>query len=239
MKNGMEGKLMSENDGTIHIFLAGDSTVANCPVHEYPMSGWGQVLPKFFNNKVKIINEAKGGASSNTFIEEGRLNKILEKIKVDDYLFIQFGHNDQKSYGTDARTTYKDCLLQFINGANEKGTHPVLITSVQRRSFNNEGKIVNTLGEYPETMRSLAREKDIPLIDLWQKSKTLYESFSVEKSKRLFMWAKPNELTNYPNGIEDNTHFSEFGATEIAKLVIEGIKELQIPLMNYIIHTES
>lgn len=235
----MEEKLMSDYDGIIHIFLAGDSTVANCPAHEFPMSGWGQVLPLFFNNKVVIINEAKGGASSNTFIEEGRLNKILEKIKADDYLFIQFGHNDQKSYGTDAKTTYKDCLLQFINGAKEKSAHPVLITSVQRRCFNNEGKIVNTLDEYPEAMRSLARETDVPLIDLWQKSKTLYESLGVEESKRLFMWAKPNELTNYPNGIEDNTHFSEFGATEIAKLVIEGIKELQMPLINYINHSGS
>jgi len=220
---------------TISIYLAGDSTVANCPEHEAPMAGWGQVIQSFFNSPVVVHNEAMGGRSSNSFIEEGRLKSILERIQEGDYLFIQFGHNDQKSYGTDPFTTYQMSLQQYINGAREKNAIPILLTSVHRRKFNEFGEIENTLGEYPNAMIDLAKKLDVPLIDLWKKTKLLYETLGVEKSKELFTIFPPNVEQNYPEGIEDNTHFSINGATKVAQLVIEGIRELKIPLCKYVV----
>lgn len=220
---------------TISIYLAGDSTVANCPEHEAPMAGWGQVFQSFFNGHVVVHNEAMGGRSSNSFIEEGRLKAILDRIQEGDYLFIQFGHNDQKSYGTDPFTTYQMSLQQYINGAREKRAIPILLTSVHRRKFNELGEIDNTLGEYPIAMIDLAKKLDVPLIDLWKKTKILYETLGFEKSKELFTIFPPNVEPNYPEGIEDNTHFSMNGATKVAQLVIEGIRELEIPLCKYVV----
>ena len=221
---------MENQNERIQVFLAGDSTVANCPEHEAPMAGWGQVLGSFFTEQVIVHNEARGGRSSNSFITERRLTSILERIRPNDYLFIQFGHNDQKTYGTEPFTTYQSCLTQYITGAREKGAIPVLVTSVHRRSFDSEGKLVNTLGDYPEAMKQLAALSNVPLLDLWSKTEGFYQSLGVEGSKRLFVWFEPDEHPNYPKGIQDNTHFCEEGATEIAKLVIEGIQELQLPL---------
>lgn len=219
---------------TINIFLAGDSTVANCPPQEAPMAGWGQVFQTFFSEQVRIYNHAKGGASTNSFIEEGRLKTILDAIKPNDYLFIQFGHNDQKSYGTEPYTTYQSYLTEYINGAREKSAIPILITSVHRRNFDENGNLVNTLGEYPLSMIQLAKKLDVQLINLLEKTEHLYQSLGMEDSKQLFTWFAPNENPNYPDGIQDNTHFCETGAREVAKLVIEGVKELQLPIVPFI-----
>ena len=218
----------------IKIYLAGDSTVAYCPPNEAPMAGWGQIFQSFFTEDVKVHNHAKGGASTNSFIEEGRLNTILESIETGDYLFIQFGHNDQKSYGTEAYTTYQSYLTEYILGAREKGAIPILITSVHRRNFDENGRLVNTLGDYPLSMMELARKLEVPLIDLWAKTAKLYQSLGVEKSKQLFTWFNANEHPNYPEGIQDNTHFCETGAREVGKLVLEGINELHLPLTIFI-----
>ncbi|WP_307344703.1 rhamnogalacturonan acetylesterase [Metabacillus malikii] len=225
---------MSETIKPISIYLAGDSTVANCPKHEAPMAGWGQVFQQFFTNELTVHNEAKGGRSSNSFIEEGRLTKILDSIQEGDYLFVQFGHNDQKSYGTEPFTTYQSCLQQYIFGAREKGATPILLTSVHRRKFDENGFVVNTLGEYPIAMKQVAKNLDVTLIDLWKKTKVLYETLGVEESKSLFTIFPPDVEENYPDGIEDNTHFCEKGAFEVAKLVIEALREQNIPLIKYI-----
>ncbi|MEH7117349.1 rhamnogalacturonan acetylesterase [Neobacillus vireti] len=218
----------------VHIFLAGDSTVAHCPPQEAPMAGWGQVFQSFFTEDVKVHNHAKGGASTNSFIEEGRLETILESIQPGDYLFIQFGHNDQKTYGTEAFTTYQSYLTEYIRGAREKGATPILITSVHRRNFDKNETIVNTLGDYPKSMMQLAEKEDVQLIDLWSKTAKLYQSLGVEGSKQLFTWFDANEHPNYPAGIQDNTHFCETGASEVGKLVIEGIRELQLPIVSLV-----
>ena len=215
--------------------MAGDSTVANCPAHEAPMAGWGQLFQELFKNNLIVHNHAMGGRSSNSFIEEGRLQTILDQIQANDFLFIQFGHNDQKSYGTEPYTTYQSSLLKYINGAREKGAHPILVTSVHRRRFDSEGNLENTLGEYPSAMIQLANSLEVPLIDLSSKTKQLYQSLGVEKSKQLFTIFPPNTQSNYPDGIEDNTHFSEKGALEVAKLVVEGIKELHLPIEEYLL----
>lgn len=218
----------------IRLFLAGDSTVATCPPHEAPMAGWGQVAAEFFTDQVTIINAAKGGRSSNSFIEEGLLDGIWENIAPGDYLFIQFGHNDQKDYGTETWTTFPHYLTQYIDGARERGAIPVLITSVHRRTFGDDGTIDNSLGDYPVSMKKLADEKDVPLIDLHEKTKSLYESYGPERSKELFTWFAPGENENYPDGIEDNTHFCETGARKVAALVAEGVKELKLSLKTYV-----
>ncbi|WP_246040270.1 GDSL-type esterase/lipase family protein [Ectobacillus funiculus] len=126
------------------------------------------------------------------------MTSILERIRPNDYLFIQFGHNDQKTYGTEPFTTYQSCLTQYITGAREKGAIPVLVTSVHRRSFDSEGKLVNTLGDYPEAMKQLAALSNVPLLDLWSKTEGFYQSLGVEGSKRLFVWFEPDKHPNYP-----------------------------------------
>lgn len=218
----------------INIFLAGDSTVANCPPHEAPMAGWGQFFQSFFTDDIKVNNHAKGGASTNSFIEEGRLSTILELIQPGDYLFIQFGHNDQKEYGTQPFTTYQSYLTEYVNGAREKGATPILVTSVHRRNFDENGRLVNTLGDYPKAMIELAETLEVKLINLWGKTARLYQSLGLEGSKKLFTWFDKNENPNYPDGIQDNTHFCQFGALEVGKLVVEGINELQLPIGRFI-----
>lgn len=218
----------------IHIFLAGDSTVASCPRNEAPMAGWGQMFQSFFTEGVKIHNFAKGGASTNTFIEIGYLDIILEFIQPNDYLFIQFGHNDQKSFGTEPFTTYQSYLTEYINGARAKGAVPILVTSVHRRNFDEQGQLVNTLGDYPVSMIQVAEKLDVHFINLWEKTEKLYQTLGVQGSKQLFTQFAPNEHPNYPDGIEDNTHFCEHGAMEVGKLVIQGIKELQLPIISFI-----
>jgi lysophospholipase L1-like esterase len=217
-----------------YIFLAGDSTVANCPRSEAPMAGWGQVFQSFFTDDIKVLNFAKGGASTNTFIEQGYLDIILEFIQPNDYLFIQFGHNDQKSFGTQPFTTYQSYLTEYINGARERGAIPVLITSVNRRNFDENNILVHTLGDYPKAMIQLAEKLDVQVINLLEKTEKLYQSLGPEGSKQLFTWFGAHEHPNYPEGIQDNTHFCEHGAREVGKLVIEGIKELQLPIVSFI-----
>ncbi|MCH1625451.1 rhamnogalacturonan acetylesterase [Ferdinandcohnia quinoae] len=220
------------------IFIAGDSTVEDVPSEKGNTQGWGQQLPSFFSENVKIINEAKGGRSSKSFIDEGRLQNILSEIQKDDFLFIQFGHNDQKiedpARGTDPYTTYQEYLTQYVVGVREKEAIPIFITSVNRRKFDEEGRFVNGLGDYPDAMRQLAFTLNVPLLDLCEKSKELYERLGVEQTKQLFAWY---ELEN-PDTSSDNTHFGRYGAREIAKLVIEGIKELQLPFAEFIVENE-
>lgn len=223
---------------TTTIFLAGDSTVTDETEDNFPFAGWGQMLPQWFRAEVAVSNHAKSGRSSKSFIGEGRLDTILQSIQANDYLFIQFGHNDQKSdeeRHTDPFTTYQEHLMRYIDAARERGAHPVLITSVQRRFFAPDGTIVDTHGEYLTAMRELAASEQVPLIDLAERSKALFEALGPEETKSVFMWAAPGEFIHFPRGVEDNTHFQENGAIRIAKLVADGIRELRLqPLTLYL-----
>lgn len=216
------------------IYIAGDSTV--CDQENEPFIGWGQMIPCFFTSNIAIANYAYSGRSSKSFIEEGRLDDIINRIREGDYLFIQFGHNDQKedSRHTEPYSTYKEMLRVYIDKARVKGAIPVLITPMHRRFFNENGKIINTLGQYPDAMRQLAKEENVFLIDLNEKSERLFNYYGPDGTKKLFIYASPGEYSDYPNGIEDNTHFSEFGAYEIARIVAEEIKNKIVPLGNYI-----
>ncbi|MEW9672764.1 rhamnogalacturonan acetylesterase [Ammoniphilus sp. 3BR4] len=244
---GGSGALVSDvqansSNGTarnsVTVYLAGDSTVSNYESHLAPRAGWGQVFDEMFDDKIIVKNEAVSGRSSKSFIDEGRLAPILDQIEKGDYLFIQFGHNDEKiedpTRYTEPYTTYKSHLKQYIDGAREKGAIPVLITPVERRRFTAEGLARDSHGEYPEAMKELGLEENVPVIDLTAKSKALFNELGPEGTKKVFLWLDPGVNPNYPNGVQDNTHFQEEGAKQIARLVIEGIDESKLYLRNHL-----
>lgn len=215
----------------INLYLAGDSTVTDQPEDGFPYAGWGQMLPHLLKHDVVVANHAVSGRSSKSFIGEGRLDSILDEIKANDFLFIQFGHNDQKpdeERATDSSTTYKQYLQQYIDGARDKGAHPILITSVHRRFYETNGRLQNTHGAYLEAVRKLAMDQAVPLIDLSERSKQLFEELGPEETKSIFMWGAPGEFMHFPGGIADNTHFQEQGAILIASLIADGIREAAI-----------
>lgn len=227
----------------ITIYLAGDSTVSNYPTTLSPRSGWGQELAKRFDEKIMVINLAKRGRSSKSFINEGRLDRILTDIKKGDYLFIQFGHNDEKikdpTRYTNPATTYKSYLKQYIEGAREKGAIPILVTPVERMRFTAEGNALETHGLYPNAMKELGKDENVPVIDLAAKSKELFQQLGPDRTKKLFMWLNAGENPYYPNGAMDSTHFQEKGAEVIADLVIEGIVELKLPLQEHVLNVHK
>lgn len=226
-------------DARIKVYLAGDSTVSNYSDSLAPRAGWGQVIGERFDKDVVVINEAKPGRSSKSFIEEGRLTRILTHIDQGDYLFIQFGHNDAKikdpARYTEPYTSYKSYLKQYIDGAKAKNAIPVLVTPVERRRFDESGTAVNSHGSYPEAMKELGKEEDVPVIDLTGKSRALFQELGPEKTKDIILWAEPGKNPNYPDGVRDNVHFQEAGAKVMAGFVVQGIEELNIvPLKNHI-----
>lgn len=221
----------------LRLFIVSDSTACNYGADVYPRAGWGQVIRYFFSEQVEVVNAAASGRSSKSFIDEKRLDRVLAQIKEGDYLLIQFGHNDSKPEAvrfTDPFTTYQDYLRQYIDGARAKGAIPVLLTPVNRRNFAAGGKLCLTHGDYPAAMLQLGEKLNVPVLEIGAKSQVLFEKLGREGTKKIFLWLQPGEHPNYPEGIEDNTHFCEAGATEIAKLVVEGIKELSLPLASYI-----
>jgi lysophospholipase L1-like esterase len=212
----------------IKVFIAGDSTAATKLPEKKPETGWGEMIPSFFTDEVEFVNCAVNGRSTKSFIDEGRLQEISEAISAGDFLFIEFGHNDEKpkeDRHTDPFTTYKSYLTQYIDVARNADAYPVLLTSIQRRSFDESGKIQDTHGDYLVAMRELARELKVPLIDMSNKSIAFFEELGPEKTKEIFLWVKAGENPNYPNGVQDNTHFCENGAKVMANLVVEGILE--------------
>ncbi|XEC95186.1 rhamnogalacturonan acetylesterase [Paenibacillus tarimensis] len=229
---------ITPNSQSATLFLAGDSTVTDQPEDGFPYGGWGQMLSLYLKHDIVVSNHAESGRSSKSFIDEGRLDVIVSEMKPNDFLFIQFGHNDQKpdeERHTDPLTTYPQYLKRYIDVAREKGAFPVLITSVHRRFFDEEGKISNTHGEYLDAVRRLAADEGVPLIDLAEKSKELFEALGEEGTKTIFLWGSPGEFMNFSEGIQDNTHFQEQGAVRIAKLVAEEIRDRRIrPLELYL-----
>ena len=207
------------------IFLAGDSTVTD--QNNEPWASWGQMLPRFLSSDVVVANHAQSGLTLISFKYQNRLKKIVSEMKAGDYLFVEFAHNDQKkgSCHVEPFTTYQDELRFFIDEARKKGGIPVLVTSTNRRRFDEKGNIINTLGDYPEAMRQLAKEEDIPLIDLNAMTKTLYEAYGVEESKRLFVHYPANTFPGQEKELADNTHFSTFGAYELAQCVVNSFQE--------------
>lgn len=212
------------------IFLAGDSTVAYNDISTYPQAGWGQMIHLYLQDDIEVINHAKNGRSSKSFITEERLDKIDQEISEGDFLFIQFGHNDQKEdeeRRTEPYTSYQEHLTKYIEVARAHQAVPVLVTSLYRRHFDENGMLKDQVhGEYPNAMKDLAEKLNVPCIDLCEKSRVFLAELGDAESKKLFMNLAPNEYVSCIEGKEDNTHLKHEGALKIAGLVAEGIKEL-------------
>src|SRR4051812_10555339 len=184
------------------------------------------MLTRFLKPEIAVANHGESGESLKSFIGENRLAKVMSVIKPGDYLFIQMGHNDQKERGEDvgAMTTYKADLERFVAAARQHGATPVLVTSMHRMTFDADGKITNSLGEYPEAVRRVAREQNVALIDLHAMSKTLYEAVGPANARKLFAG-------------NDTTHHSDYGSYELAKCVVEGIRQSGLPLAKMLADT--
>ncbi len=221
------------------VYLAGDSTCANKAADRRPETGWGEMLGKMFEpGTVKIENRAMNGRSTKTFISEGRWQKIIDELHKGDWVFVQFGHNDESKEKGERYTppdAFKANLERFVRDVRAKKANIVLLTPVMRRKFDREGKFVDQHpAEYPEAFRAVARELKVPLIDMHRLTEAVLVKYGPEGSKNLFLQLKPGENANYPNGIEDNTHFNPDGAEVIAKLVAGGIREAKLTLRKYL-----
>lgn len=215
-------------DKTIKIYIAGDSTVQTYNEESAPQAGWGQFIQNYFKDNVVFYNHAIGARSSKTFIQEGRLNNILAKIKQDDYLLIQMGHNDasidKKERYTEPKTEFKSYLSQYIDGAREKNAIPILITPVATLKYEGN-KFLNQFPEHTESMRELAKQKNVILIDLMKISLEYLESIGYDEAYKMYMVAH--------NGT-DYAHFNNFGANIIAGLIAKEIKKLKLNISEYV-----
>lgn len=244
------------------IFIIGDSTAAEKSNPETnPERGWGMVLQGFFDKNVLVDNHAVNGRSSKSFIDEGRWQRVITKIKPGDYVFIQFGHNDEKddpTRHTDAGTTFDANLARFVDETRERGGIPVLLSCVVRRNFYNQpaqgiddeglrnvayadepinsDTLVDTHGAYKDSPRNVAQKKDVVFIDANRLTHDLEQSMGVEGSRRLHMWFKPGEVASIPQGRKDNTHYNVYGARLVAGLIADAIAQ-QIPaLAKHVVH---
>ena len=214
----------------VTVFVAGDSTVVDG--RREPWSGWGQMLPRFFGPDVAVANYAESGRSLRSFRGDRRLDKILASMKPGDYLFIQFGHNDmkEKGEGVGAFTSFAADLKSYVAAARERGATPVLVTPMHRRRFDDQGKTQNSHGDYPEAVRRVAVEEKAPLIDLHATSAKLYDALGVERSTKAFVFYPANTFPDQAEELKDNSHHNPYGAYQLAKCVVEGIRSSGLPL---------
>jgi lysophospholipase L1-like esterase len=209
------------------IYLAGDSTVVDQDLE--PWAAWGQMLPRFFRPGVVIANHAESGETIKSFDGEQRFAKVWSLIQPGDYLFMQFGHNDMKPNAVSLED-YKRRMVEAIEKAREKGATPVLVTSMNRRTFDGNGEITNSLAGYPDAVREVAAAKHVALIDLNAMSKTLFEALGPGASMKAFMHYPANSFPNQTEAINDDTHFNKYGAYELARCVVHGIRESKLPI---------
>lgn len=242
-----------EANDTVTVFMIGDSTMANKPLSkENQERGWGQMLPMYLTGPVKVDNHAVNGRSSKSFINEGRWDKVMEKLRPGDYVIIQFGHNDEKPKAdrhTDPGSTFDDNLRKFVNEARSKGATPILMNSIVRRNFPDqngiaaeetddkqksveawkvdnpaEGEIlVDTHGDYIVAPRNVARELAVFFVDMNSATHELVQNLGTERSKALFMWIPENTYEFCPKGKIDNTHLNIKGAIQVAGLAVDRL----------------
>jgi len=220
----------------IKIWLIGDSTMANKEIKAYPETGWGMPFTYFFDSSVVVDNRAKNGRSTQSFIDEKLWQPVVDNLNEGDYVLVQFGHNDEvptkKTYTTEEQ--FRNNLIRYVKETRAKRANPVLITPVARRKFDSTGHIVGTHEVYSEIVRSVAKQLNVPLIDLDKKSQELLQQFGPETSKLLYNHLQPGEHPNYPDGKVDDTHFNELGARKMAEIVLQEIKNLSLTLVNHI-----
>jgi lysophospholipase L1-like esterase len=222
-------------DDQITVYLAGNSTVVD--QDDEPWAAWGQMIPRFFKLGVAIANHAESGLTLGSFLGGKRLDKVMSTIKPGDYLFIEFGHNDQKDKGPNdgAYKSYTERLKLFVSRARERKAIPVIVTSTSRRSFDSTGKTVNTLGDFPAAARKVAKEENVALIDLNEMTARFYDAMGVEPSKKAFVHYPANTFPGQDKSLQDNTHFNPYGAYELAKCIVEGIKTNNLGIKKFLV----
>jgi len=199
---------------------------------ERPETGWGMPFSRRFDDSVTVVNHARNGRSTRTFLEEGRWEPVVRNLDETHYVFIQFGHNDEVP-SKEQHTTEEQFVANletFVDETREHGATPILLTPIARRHFDEEGELEDTHRVYSELTRDVARARDVPLIDMDEQSRSLLCELGPEESKLLYNHLSPGEHSNYPDGVADDTHFSEYGARRMAELVLEGIEALELDL---------
>jgi lysophospholipase L1-like esterase len=214
--------------------MAGDSTMADKPTDPpNPEFGWGQLLPKFFRDSAMIVNHAANGRSTRSFITEGRWQKLLDALQPGDWVIIQFAHNDEKIF-PNAHGEFQENLRRFVTDVRVKKANAILATPCARRSFDESGKLVETHGDYPDAVRAVARETKTPLLEMNRLTMTLEEGHGPEGSKRLHLWIGAGIYERQPEGYQDNTHYSSYGAERVAALAVQEIIRLRLPLADWL-----
>ncbi len=230
--------ISQSNDRKVRIFLAGDSTISIKESRAFPETGWGMPFVHFWDSSVLVINKAKNGRSTRTFISEGLWQSIIDQAGKGDYVLIQFGHNDESKEKTERYTTpeqFSSNLTRFVNEARTKGAIPILLTPVSRRRFDSLGNALQTHATYSKLTRQVATTMNTGFIDLDEKSRELYQQFGPEHSRLLFVQLKAGEHPNYPEGRNDNTHFNELGARLVAQIVLSELRKIAPELEDRII----
>lgn len=249
-----------KDERKLHIFMIGDSTMANKDIRDGKVErGWGMMLRNFFSDDVVVDNHALNGRSSKSFITEGHWKKVISQVRPGDYVFIQFGHNDEKkdtARHTDPGSTFDDNLRMFVKETRLRGGIPVLFNSVVRRNFANsqtavedddkrdnsskqlvEGDtLVDTHGDYLLSPLNVAKEMGVPFIDANKITRDLEQGLGPEGSKKLHVWYKPGEIKSLPEGRQDNTHYNICGAYTVAGLLADAIAEQVPELKDYVRH---
>ena len=216
------------------LWFCGNSTVVD---QDYePWASWGQMITRWFTDEVAVANYAESGETATSFIAAGRLKKIVSLMKEGDYILMEFGHNDQKEKrpGSGAFYNYVYALKQFVDEARAKGVTPIFVTPTQRRSFDKNGKIQETHANYPEAMRWTAKDLNVPLIELHEMTRVFFETLGVEESKHALVHYPAKTYPGQQTAFEDNTHFNPYGAFEISKMIVEGMKLLNLPMVKYL-----
>ena len=215
----------------VTVFLCGNSTVVD--QEQEPWSSWGQMITRWFDENVVIANFAESGLSATTFLAQLRLDKILTQLHKGDYVICEFGHNDEKEKkaGDGAWYSYSRNLKIFADRVREKGGNIIFVTPTARRFFNDDQKTLrHTHGDYPEAMRTVAQRENIPVIELNGMTHQFYEALGFEGSKRALVHYPANTFPDQPKELADNTHFNPFGAWEVAKMIVMGLKKMECPL---------
>jgi len=221
---------------SLTVYLIGDSTMSEKAADERPETGWGMPFTDRFDDAVAVENHARNGRSTRTFLEQGRWEPVARNLSRGDYVFVQFGHNDEvptkEQHTTEA--AFVANLETFVAETRERGAKPVVLTPIARREFDADGEPVDTHETYADLTRDVAKERDVPLVDMDERSRALLRELGPEESKSLFNHLPPGEHPNYPDGVSDDTHFSERGAARMADLVVEGVEDLDLDLTAHI-----
>jgi lysophospholipase L1-like esterase len=212
----------------VTIYLAGDSTMAPKETDKRPETGWGEALDACFSPAgVRIVNRAVNGRSTRSFREEGRWQAIVDSLNPGDYVLIQFGHNDEKvtTPAGSSPAQYGANLSRFVDEVRAKDATPILLTPTVRRKWE-EDSLVDTHDGYPDVVRTLAKKKYVPFVDMTMKSARVLERYGPDSSSVLYLHLAAGEHPNYPTGVEDDTHFSPLGAREMAGIFVDAVRQM-------------